>query len=418
MAKVKIKDIRAHEVLNSSGQATLSIEVVGDNGLFSSMAYAYDNYNAPFAVEDRKDGDSRRYKGLGRLDSLGLVKKKVLPALLGLDISSQLEIDKKLTELNGKDHKLGSAIVFCTSVACARLAAISANQELFFYLSKTYKLDKVNKEKLPIPIFNIFNGGDTGDTNLDFQEFLLIPKRDKSSEMIRKGAEVFAELADVLKESGLDTDTGQEGGYAPEIDSSIEAVELMMTAIIRSSYKPGRDFNLGLDIGSSILYDKITGKYLFSFDKNYFSPLDLSSLYKDWLRKYPITYLEDAFSEYDWKSWSDLNEAIGSKLLISGDDMISSNINRLRESVNQNALNTVVLKPAKAGTLSDSIEFARLARERSYNLVVSGLNHENNDSFITDLAVACSANYLKAGSLSRGERVVKYNRLVEIDNSL
>lgn len=418
MAKIKIKDIRAREIINSSGQATLSIEVVADNGLFASMAYAFDNYNAPFAPEDKNDEDPKRYKGLGRLDSLGLVKKQVLPALKGMDIFSQLDIDKKLRELDGSDYKLGSAIVFCTSVACANLAALSSNQELFVYLAKVYKLKEADKNKLPLPIFNIFNGGDTGDTNLDFQEFLLIPKKEKAAEMVRKGVEVFAELADVLRESGLDTDTGQEGGYAPEMDSSIEAIELIMSAIIRSGFKPGKDFSLGLDIGSSILYDKIAGKYLFSFDKNHFSSLDMSSLYKDWLKKYPIIYLEDAFSEYDWKSWADLNESIGDRLLISGDDMISSNINRLRESINQNALNTVVLKPAKAGTLTECMEYAKLAKERSYNLVVSGLNHENNDSFVTDLAVACEAEYLKAGSLSRGERVVKYNRLVEISDSL
>ncbi len=418
MAKAKIKDIRAREIINSSGQATLSIEIVADNGLSASMAYAFDNYNAPFAPEDKNDGDSRRYKGRGRLDSIGVVKKELLPALVGMDIFSQLEIDKKLRELDGSDYKLGPAIVFCTSIACARLAAISLDQELYFYLIKTYKLEEINKNKLPIPIFNIFNGGDTGDTNLDFQEFLIIPKREQPAEMLRKGAEVFAELADVLKESGLDTDTGQEGGYAPEIDSSIEAIELIMSAIIRSGYNPGSDFNLGIDIGSSILYDKIAGKYLFSFDKNYFSSLDLSSLYEEWLRKYPIIYLEDAFSEYDWQSWSKLNQKIGDKLLLAGDDMVSSNINRLRESINQDALNTVILKPAKAGTLTESMQYAKLAKERSYNLVVSGLNHENNDSFITDLAVACGANYLKAGSLSRGERVAKYNRLVKISDSL
>ncbi len=419
MTKVKIKNIEAYEIITSSGQASLEIKLSADNKLSTSLAFPFDNYKAPFAHDDKRDADFDRFKGFGRLKSISLVQEQVLPLLLGLDIFNQNEIDEKLTELNGGDKQLlGPAIIFCISLACAKLAALSSGQELFVYLDKVYKLGEVRKSNLPLPVFNMFNGGDTGDTNLDFQEFLLFPKRENISEIIKKGSEVFLELAEVLKESGLDTDTGQEGGYAPEIDSSIEAIELMLSAIIRCGYRPGFDFSLGLDIGSSMLYDRIEGKYLFSFDRTFFSSLDMNTLYEEWLSRYPLVYLEDPFNELDWDSWQSLNDKLGKKLLIAGDDMLSSNINRLRESLNKKAFNTVILKPAKAGTLSDSIKYAKLAKEHGYKLVVSALNYETIDTYLSDIAVACQADYLKAGSLSRGERVGKYNRLAQIERTL
>lgn len=417
--KVLIKDIIALEVLNSSGRPTLKIKIIGDNNQWGSASYAFDNYETLFSDKDKLDHDAKRYKGWGRLNSLELIKKEILPALLGHNIFEQVELDKKLGELNGPErNNLGPALIYCLSLASANLAAKSLNQELFVYITKLYNLKPIQKNSLPLPIFNIFNGGDTGDTDLDFQEFLLLPKRATVAQMIRSSSEVFLELAEVLKESGFDTDTGQEGGYAPEMDSSIDALELMLTAIIRCGYIPGEDFNLGIDIGSSILYDSETKKYVFSLDKNYFSSLNLTFLYEEWLSRYPIVYLEDAFSDNDWESWQKLNTRLGKVLAISADDLLASNIKRLRESLDKKALNTVVLKPAKAGTLTESVLYAKLAQSHGYKLVVSGLNQESNDNFIADLAVSFGADYFKAGSLARGERTVKYNRLLEIEAEL
>ena len=417
--KVLIKDIIASEILNSSGRPTLEIKIVADNGQKASASYAFDNYETLFSDKDKLDNDAKRYKGWGRLNSIELLNKEIKSVLLGHNIFDQLEFDKKLVELNGPERNdLGPALVYCLSLACANLAAKSLNQELFVYIAQLYNLKAPKKTNLPLPIFNIFNGGDTGDTDLDFQEFLLIPKKESVAEMIRKSSEVFLELAEVLKESGFDTDTGQEGGYAPEMDSSIEALEFILSAIIRRGYNPGQDFNLGLDIGSSILYDTEAKKYVFSLDRNYFTALDLTSLYEEWLSRYPITYLEDAFSENDWESWQKLNSQLGKNLAIAGDDLLASNIKRLRESLNQGALNTVILKPAKAGTLTESALYAKLAQDHNYKLVVSGLNQETNDNFIADLAVSFGADYFKAGSLARGERTTKYNRLLEIESEL
>ena len=417
--KVLIKDIIALEVLNSSGRPTLELKIIGDNNQSGSASYAFDNYETLFSDKDKLDNDAKRYKGWGRLNSIELINKELRPALLGHNIFEQVELDEKLAELNGPErNNLGPALIYCASLACANLAASSLNQELFLYITKLYNLREINKNSLPVPIFNIFNGGDTGDTDLDFQEFLLIPKRARVAEMVRKSSEVFWELAEVLKEAGLDTDTGQEGGYAPEMDSSIEALEFIITAIMRRGYNPGEDFNLGLDIGSSILYDAEAKKYIFSLDRNYFSALDLTSLYEEWLSRYPIIYLEDAYSENDWESWHKLNSKLGKDLAISADDLLASNIKRLRESLDKKALNTVVLKPAKAGTLTESVLYAKLAQDHGYKLVVSGLNQETNDKFIADLAVSFGADYFKAGSLARGERTIKYNRLLEIESEL
>ncbi len=417
--QVLIKKVLAYEILNSSGRPTLEVKIIGTNDESASASYPFDNYETLFSDKDKIDGNNERYGGWGRLSSLELIKEKVAPAILNKNILNQEEIDSILSELKDKKRdKLGPAIVYCVSLANALLGAKILKKEFFEYVIDTYRFKKASKKNLPIAIFNIFNGGDTGDTDLDFQEFLLIPKKESVAENIRKSSEVFLELAEVLKESGYDTDTGQEGGYAPEMDSSIEALEFILSAIIRRNYNPGEDFNLGIDIGSSILYDEDEKKYVFSLDRNYFSSLDLISLYEEWLSRFPITYLEDAFSENDWESWQKVNNRLGKTISLAGDDLLSSNIKRLRESLNKGALNTVVLKPAKAGSLTESVLYAKLAQDRGYRLVVSGLNQETNDSFLADLAVAFEADYFKAGSLSRGERTIKYNRLLEIENLL
>ena len=416
--KAKIKEIKAREIINSAGRPTLEVTIISDKNTSASVAYPFDNYVSAFSANCKLDGDVNRFKGLGHLKSVSIVLDQVAPELKDFDIYQQEELDNLLKKLNGDKNILGPAVIYCVSLANAKLAAMSSGQELFAYIVKLYGLNKPKADKLPVPLINIFNGGDTGDTNLDFQEFLLIPKRDKVSEMIRKSSEVFLELAEVLEEAGLDTDTGQEGGYAPEIYSSIEALEFMLSAIIRSGYEPGSDFNLGVDIGSSILYDQEEKKYIFSLDRNYFSAMDMTALYEEWLSRYPIVYLEDAFNENDWDSWKSLTINMGDKLILAGDDIVSSNINRLRELLNKNTFNTVILKPAKAGTLTDAYKYAKLAQERGYKLALCGLNQETDDNSLADLAVAFGAQYFKGGSLARGERVMKYNRLTEIAEKL
>ncbi len=407
---LRIKNIKAREILDSSGRPTISVKVILENGLEASVACSQDFYDAPFAKPSKSDGDKKRFRGLGQALAVQKIEDFVSQKLSGQKISDQKAIDEKLLSLDN-DRLLPHGVLFAVSSACATLGAKINKQEIFEYLREQFSLAA---PKIPVPIFNIFNGGDSGDTSLDFQEFLLIPKKNAASEMIRSGAEVFLELGEVLSESSYDTDTGSEGGYAPDIDSTIEAIELIMSAIIRAGYNPGRDFTLGIDIGASIFYNEEEKKYIFSLDNSYFQSSDLKGLYNEWLRKYPVSYLEDPFREDDWRSWHDLTADLGRDIIIAGDDIFSSDINRFRETLKDRAANAIVIKPSQAGTLTEIITCAKLARERNYKLVISSRNRETVDSVIVDLAVACGADYLKAGSLSRGERVVKYNRLMEI----
>jgi enolase len=269
--------------------------------------------------------------------------------------------------------------------------------------------------KIPTPIFNIFNGGRHADTNLDFQEFLIIPKKSSAAAMVRMGAEIFHELGKVLKESDYDTDTGLEGGYAPDLDSSIEAIEFILAAALRAGYKPGGDIYLGVDVGSSLLYEATTKKYIFPLDNIYFSSANLIGLYEEWLKKYPFIYIEDGLAEDDWDNWRALTAELGNKILIAGDDLFATSSARLRQGLKEKAANSIIIKPNQAGTVTETIDCITLAQKHNYQIIISHRSGETNDDFIVDLAVACGAEYLKAGSLSRGERLAKYNRLLEIE---
>ena len=267
---------------------------------------------------------------------------------------------------------------------------------------------------MPVPFFNIFNGGEHADTNLDFQEFIIIPQAKDIFKNIEIGAAVFHELGHVLEESGYDTDLGSEGGYAPDLDSSVEALELILAAAIRANYKPGNDLKLGINIGSSILYDNDSGKYLFSLGNGSLNSLDLISLYEDWFKKYPFIYLEDALAENAYKDWGELTAALGDKMIIAGSNLFATKTDRLRDGLKTKSANAIVIKPNQAGTLTETVDCIRLAKTHGYKIIISQRGAETNDDFIADLAVAVSADYLKAGSLSRGERIAKYNRLMEI----
>ncbi|MFZ4631653.1 MAG: phosphopyruvate hydratase [Patescibacteria group bacterium] len=409
----KIKNITAREILDSQGNPSIEAKVILDNGL-SAKASVPGSLNASYGAIELRDGDLKRYKGLGVLQAIAKIKDIIVPGLIGVEITKQSEIDKILITLDGTINKknLGVNTSLVVSLACARVAALSRDQELFDYLQKTFVFN--SSFKTPTPIFNLFNGGRHADTNLDWQEFLIIPKTESASKMIQAGAEIFHELARVLKESNYDTDTGVEGGYAPDLDSSIEAIELILAASVRAGYNPGKDVYLGIDVGSSSLYEEKSQKYLFPLDNIYFSSANLISLYNDWFEKYPLIYLEDALAEDDWKNWQELTAELGEKLLIVGDELFSGDQDRLRHGLKEKVANSIVIRPNQIGTLTETVDCIRLAQKHNYKVVISHASSETNDDFISDLAVAVGADYLKAGSLSRGERLAKYNRLLEI----
>ena len=360
----KIKNINAREILDSQGSPTIEVQIFLDNGLSAQASVSGGSSQGEYEAWDLRDGDKRRYRGQGVLKAVKKIQEIIAPALKGKKISEQEIIDQILIDLDGTSNKkkLGANATLAASLAVARLAAKSEKQELFLYLKNTFSL---NSPKIPQPIFNIFNGGKHADTNLDFQEFLLIPKLNSASEMVRMGAEIFKELGEILRESGYNTDTGTEGGHAPNLDSSLEAIEFILAAAVRAGYQPGKDLHLGIDVGSAILYEAATKKYVFSLDRSYFSAVNLIGLYNEWLKKYPLIYLEDGLAVDDWSAWKELTAELGKKMLIVGDELFTTNINRLRLGLKEKAANSVVVKPGQAGTLTETINFLKLAQKHA-----------------------------------------------------
>lgn len=422
----KIQNILAREILDSRGWPTIEVRLELDNGLISKASSPSGRRSNNHEARDLVDGDKKRYFGKGVLLATNHINEIIAKQLKGLNVLDQISIDRKMIEIDGSNNKgqIGSNAILAVSLACARAGALSERKELYQHIIDVFEL-KHNKDKMPAPLFNIFNGGMHADTNLDFQEFLINPNISSNTfepsvyecslaKIIRAASEIYHSLGNILRESGYDSDVGLEGGYAPDLDSSIQAIEFILAAISKAGYQAEKDFNLGLDIGSSVLYDKNSSKYLFSLDSNYLSQDNLINLYQEWLSKYPINYLEDGLSDEQWEAWQELTSQLGDKMIIAGDDLFTTNISRLREGIERQVANASILKPNQAGTLTESIEYAKIAQRNSYQLIISHRSGETNDDFITDLAVALNADYLKAGSLSRGERVSKYNRLLEI----
>lgn len=410
----KIKNIIAREILDARGIPTIEATVFLADGLQAKASVPGGTSKGSYEAFELRDGDKKRYAELGVLKAVNKINEIIAPKLIGFDITKQKDIDAALIALDGSKNKknLGANSILAVSLACARAAALSNKQELFSYLQESFSF--VDKPKIPVPIFNLFNGGKHADTNLDFQEFLIIPKAASATKMIQMGTEIFYELGKVLKESDYDTDTGLEGGYAPDLDSSIEAIEFILAAAIRAGYKPGEDIKIGIDVGSSILYDENSKKYIFPLDNACFNSANLIGLYNEWFKKYPICYLEDGLAEDDFENWSKLIAELGEKMLIAGDDLFATNSDRLRQGLKEKVANSIIIKPNQVGTLTETIDCIKLAQRHGYKVIISHRSGETNDDFIVDLAVASGADYLKAGSLSRGERLAKYNRLLEI----
>jgi enolase len=370
-------------------------------------------------AHELRDNDRNRYRGKGVLKAVKNVNETINKKLKGKLVTKQEEIDDMMIKLDGTENKnkLGANAILSVSLAVARAGALSKKQSLYEYIYKTYKFK--HKFTLPRPYFNIFNGGLHADTNLDFQEFMIVPLKENTfAEKVRIGAEIFHTLGEVLKSANYDTDIGNEGGYAPDIDSSIQALELILAATLEAGYEPGVDIGLGTDVGSSELYDKKTKKYIFPLDNASFSKDTLSGLYYEWLNQYPFVSIEDPLDQDDWEGWSELNKQIGSEVMIVGDDLFVTNEKRLRKGLEKNAANTILIKPNQVGTLSETISCIKLAQKHDYEIMASHRSGETTDDFIADLAVATGAGHIKAGSLSRGERLAKYNRLMEIEQEL
>ncbi len=412
-----IKKIIAREILDSRGNPTVETKIILDNGIIAKAAVPSGASTGVHEAWELRDGNNKRYGGKGVLKAIKNVNTILAKKVIGKNPDKQEEIDRIMIALDGTKNKkkLGANAILSVSLAVARAGAKNNGIELFEHIAKTFNF-KHKKFKLPTPSFNIFNGGKHADTNLDFQEFMILPiKKTTFAEKVRMGAEIFHELGYVLKSAGLDTDVGNEGGYAPDISSTIQAIEYILAAIINAGYTPGKDVALGTDVGSSELYDPETKKYIFRLDQNHFSKDNLIGLYGEWLRKYPIMLIEDGLAEDDWEGWRELNKELGKELLLVGDDLFVTNIKRLRQGLKEKAANAILIKPNQVGTLTETIEYVKLAQKHNYKTMVSHRSGETCDSFVADLSVAINADLIKSGSLSRSERLSKYNRLMEIE---
>lgn len=427
MKTFKIEKITAREILDSRGNPTVETTVILDCGIKTKASVPSGASTGEHEAFELRDNDKKRYGGLGVLKACANVEK-ISRKLKGMNILEQKKIDEAMVKLDGTDkkEKLGANAILSVSLACARAGALVSNKELYEYSREIYSLP-VTHYTLPTPMFNIFNGGKHADTNLDLQEFMIVPIGIKGfSEQVRAGAEIFHALGGVLKKNHLDTDVGNEGGYAPNINNTMQAFDLIMEAIAKAGYRAGTEIALALDIGASELYDEEKRLYTFDLDDDYLLASQLISLYRDWATKYPIISMEDGLAENCWEDWEELTKEFArfkphanfDKMLLVGDDLFTTNVKRLEAGIKRKAANAVILKPNQIGTLTEAMEFAKVARENNYTIVTSHRSGETCDDFIADLAVAINSEFVKFGSLSRGERVMKYNRLLEINGNL
>ncbi len=409
-----IRSIVAREILDSRGNPTLEADVVLEGGVRGRAAVPSGASTGAHEAVELRDGDEVRYKGKGVLRAVENVNNAIAPALLGENVFQQRTIDQILINLDGSPNKgkLGANAILGVSMAVARAAAAALGIPLYRYLGGT------NACILPVPMMNIINGGAHADNNIDPQEFMIVPAgADSFAESLRMGVETFHSLKNVLKKKGGVTSVGDEGGFAPNLKSSEEVLDVIMEAIEKAGYKAGSQIYLALDVAASELYDD--GKYFFKKSSGArLSAGQMVQLYERWAQQYPIVSIEDGMAEDDWQGWIALTEALGEKIQLVGDDVFVTNSQRLSSGIADGVANSILIKLNQVGTVSETLDTIELAKSDSYTTVISHRSGETEDAFIADLAVACNAGQIKTGSASRTDRVAKYNQLLRIEEEL
>lgn len=406
-----IEAIAAREILDSRGRPTIEAEVRLETGVVGLAQVPSGASTGSFEAHELRDGDQHRYGGKGVLTAVRNVKEKITPELLEVDALEQATVDQIMIDRDGSPNKknLGANAILAVSLATAKAAAEEVELPLYRYLGSP--LSNV----LPVPMMNVINGGSHADNNVDFQEFMIMPVgADSFREALRWGAEVFASLSKVLGEKNLLTGVGDEGGYAPNLGSNQEALDLLITAIEQAGYKPGEQIGLAMDVAASEFYEN--GNY--NYDGELHSPEDFINYLTELVEKYPIISIEDALHEDDWDSWKTLTEKLGSKIQLVGDDLFVTNKTRLQKGIDLDVGNAILIKLNQIGTLTETLETIDLATRSGYRSVISHRSGETEDTTIADLAVATRAGQIKTGSLCRSERVAKYNRLLRIEEEL
>ncbi len=410
----RIDRIHGREILDSRGNPTVEADVILTDGTMGRAAVPSGASTGEHEAVELRDGDARRYGGKGVLKAVANVNGPIAKALKGFDPRDQGEIDRTIIDLDGTTNKsnLGANALLAVSMATARAAANSQRVTLYRYLGG----EKANT--LPVPMMNIINGGAHADNNVDFQEFMIVPAgAAKFSEALRMGAEIFHTLKSVLKKKGYATSVGDEGGFAPNLKSNEEAIETILDAIAQAGYKAGSEVLLALDPAASEFYDG--NSYIFKKSNNRkLSSEEMISFWKDWAAKYPIVSIEDGMAENDWDGWKTLTDELGQRLQLVGDDLFVTNTEFLRKGIELGVANSILIKVNQIGTLTETLQCIELAKSDKRTSVISHRSGETEDSFIADLAVATNAGQIKTGSLSRSDRIAKYNQLLRLEEEL
>ena len=408
-----IVEIYAREVLDSRGNPTVEVEVTTENGTVGSAIVPSGASTGVHEAVELRDGDKTRYLGKGTLNAVNNVNEIIAEELIGFDVFDQVGIDRALIQIDGTENKskLGANAILGVSMAVARAAAIESDTPLYEYIGG------VNAKTFPVPMMNILNGGEHADNKVDIQEFMVMPAGACSfKEALRMGTEVFHNLKSVLKSKGYNTAVGDEGGFAPNLNSNEEALKTIMEAIEKAGYVAGKDIFLALDVASSEMYEN--GKYNFKGEGKIYSSEELVNYYCDLVEKYPIISIEDGLSEDDWDGWKLLTEKIGNKVQLVGDDLFVTNYSRLNMGIEKGIANSILIKLNQIGTITETLDAIELAKTHGYTCVISHRSGETEDTTIADLAVAVNAGQIKTGSASRTDRICKYNQLLRIEDRL
>lgn len=410
-----IAKVIGRQILDSRGNPTVEVDVYTTNGRYGRAAVPSGASTGVHEAVELRDNDKEIYMGKGVLNAVSYVNDVINENLEGAYLFDQKAIDNLLIELDGTENKsrLGANAILGTSLAVAKAAASESNMSLFKYVGG------VGAYTMPVPMMNILNGGSHADNKIDIQEFMVMPFGASSfSEGLRMGTEIFHHLKAVLKSKGMSTNVGDEGGFAPNLGSNEEAIEVVLDAIKKAGYTPGKDVWIALDAASSEFYDKKKKKYIFESTGTEMTSKEFVDYWTEWVNKYPIASLEDALDEDDWKGWKQLTEAVGDKVQLVGDDLFVTNTKRLQRGIDEDIANSILIKVNQIGTLSETIEAVQLATRNSYTSVMSHRSGETEDTTIADLAVALGCGQIKTGSASRSDRMAKYNQLLRIEEEL
>ena len=411
-----ITDVWAREILDSRGNPTLEVEVTLEDGTIGRAAVPSGASTGENEAVELRDGDKNRYGGKGVLKAVENVNNVLSEEVVGFEATDQIGIDKMMIQLDGTPNKgkLGANAILGVSLATAKAAALTLGMPLYRYIGGT------NAKILPVPMMNILNGGSHADNNVDFQEFMIMPIDAPSfAEALRMGAEIFHSLKSVLKKKGYNTAGGDEGGFAPNLKSNEEALEVILDAIGKANYKPGEQVYIALDPAASEFFDTDKKKYVFSkSDKSEKTPEQMARYWESWTKQYPIASLEDGMAEGDWEGWKILTDAVGKKVQLVGDDLFVTNVEYLSKGIDMGVANSILIKVNQIGTLTETLDAIEMAKRAHYTAVVSHRSGETEDTTIADIVVATNAGMIKTGSASRTDRIAKYNQLLRIEEEL